>query len=81
MRKLEPLYRNGQIFHKRGAEYIGELERQLLAFPRANHDDLPDSIQMLFELSPLIAERTSTMANTYFGEEYETQYDKFGRPI
>ena len=81
IRKLEPLYRNGQIYHKREAAYIPELEKQLLSFPRGSHDDCPDSIQMLFELSPLIADRTSTMANTYFGEEYETEYDKFGRPV
>jgi len=79
IRKLEPLYRNGQIFHKTGAAYIDELERQLLSFPRANHDDLPDSVQMLFELSPLIGEQTSTMVDSYFGE-YTPEYDKFGRP-
>jgi phage terminase large subunit-like protein len=50
IRKLIPLYRNWQIYHKYGME---ELEYQLERFPRGKHDDIIDALQMLYNMYEL----------------------------
>jgi phage terminase large subunit-like protein len=81
IRRLEPLYRNGHIYHKRGANYLSEYEGELLRFPKGKNDDLIDSCQLLYELSPLISQIDKD-AKVYFGQddEYMVEYDQFGRP-
>jgi len=71
IRWLIPLYRNGQIFHCKGLDH---LEDQLLKFPRAKHDDAPDSLQMclyLYEMQP-------NVNMTY--KKPIISHDKFGNP-
>ncbi len=47
---LQPLYAAGAIFHKQGADYLSELENELLMFTKegakSEHDDLMDALQM-----------------------------------
>ena len=50
IRRLIPLYRNGQIFHNRDQ---GIIEDQLIKFPRGTHDDAVDSVQMLYDMYEL----------------------------
>lgn len=38
------LYRGGKIYHRRGAEWLTELELEMLAFPAGEHDDQVDTI-------------------------------------
>lgn len=54
IRRLVPLYRNGQIYHNT-SEGCQLIESQLLKFPRGTHDDAIDSLQMLFDLYKLNA--------------------------
>lgn len=72
IRRLIPLYRNGQILHKIGM--CDELEKQAIKFPRGAHDDIIDSVQMaydMYELQP----NTEKMH-----KKPQISYDKFGRP-
>ena len=50
IRKLVTLYRNWLIFHKYGMD---DLELQLKRFPRGKHDDIIDSLQMLYNMYEL----------------------------
>jgi predicted phage terminase large subunit-like protein len=43
IRRLVPLYRNGQIYHNKNGD-CGIIEQQLLKFPRGTHDDSIDSL-------------------------------------
>lgn len=72
IRRLIPLYRNGQIYHKAG---MSELEEQLIKFPRGTHDDLVDSAQMLYDLYTL-QPNTRVM---YAAPRVE--FNEFGRPV
>ena len=45
--KLESRYHQHMIYHR---DNMGDLEYQLLKFPYANHDDLPDALQGLVQL-------------------------------
>lgn len=47
IRSLIPLYRNWHIFHTTNMQ---ELEHELLRFPRGKHDDIADSLQMVFNM-------------------------------
>ncbi|HEY0391050.1 MAG TPA: phage terminase large subunit [Solirubrobacterales bacterium] len=38
------LYRGGKVYHLRGAEWLGDLEAEMLAFPAGEHDDQVDTI-------------------------------------
>lgn len=38
------LYRGGKVFHLRGAEWLGDFEAELLAFPAGEHDDQVDTV-------------------------------------
>lgn len=50
IRKLVPLYRDWLIFHK---HWMDELELELKRFPRGKHDDIIDSLQMLYSMYEL----------------------------
>lgn len=38
------LYRSGKVFHHAGAEWLGDFEAELLAFPAGDHDDMVDTV-------------------------------------
>lgn len=38
------LYRGAKVFHLRGAEWLGDFEAELLAFPAGEHDDQVDTV-------------------------------------
>lgn len=38
------LYRGGQVYHLAGAEWLGDFELELLAFPAGEHDDQVDTV-------------------------------------
>lgn len=38
------LYENGKVFHRAGAEWLDDLESELVAFPNGKHDDQVDTI-------------------------------------
>lgn len=38
------LYRGGKVYHLRGAEWLGDFEAEMLAFPAGEHDDQVDTI-------------------------------------
>lgn len=73
IRRLIPLYRNGQIYHKAGV--CDKLEEQLIKFPRGSHDDIPDALQMAYELYKLTP-NTPSLEN-----DFEIKYAHDGRPI
>jgi len=50
IRKLITLYRNWLIYHKYGMD---DLELELKRFPRGKHDDIIDSLQMLYNMYEL----------------------------
>ena len=45
IKALEPYYRSGQVYHAQWMEN-GDLEQELLNFPRAKRDDLSDALSM-----------------------------------
>lgn len=49
IRSLIPWYRNWLVFHNR--RDCEKLEEQLIRFPKAKHDDRPDSLQMIYFLN------------------------------
>lgn len=52
IRKLIPLYKNWLVYHTlQGSE---ELEHELKRFPRGKHDDIIDSLQMLYNMYELV---------------------------
>lgn len=51
IRKLIPFYRNWLIFHNRDC---ADLEKQLIKFPRAKHDDIIDALQMMYNMYELM---------------------------
>lgn len=71
IRRLIPMYRNGQIYHK---TWMDELEHELKRFPRWLHDDIIDSLQMLFE----IWHPTKRILPQ---ERIEIKYDSLWRPF
>ena len=72
IRRLIPLYRNGQIFH---TQEMGTLEDQLIKFPRGTHDDIVDTVQMLYDLYEL-QPNTHTMFSIP-----KIEYDHNGQPV
>lgn len=71
IRKLIPLYRNWQIYHK---YWMDELENELKRFPRGKHDDIIDSLQMVYDLYTL-------QPNTDRTQQLNISYDEYWRPI
>lgn len=71
IRRLVPLYRNGQIYHKTG---MVDLEDQLVKFPRGSHDDLIDSEQMLYSMY----EMQPNVKHMYTRPQFS--FDRFGKP-
>lgn len=71
LRKLIPLYRNGLIFHKMG---LDQLELELKRFPRWNHDDAIDSLQMLYSLYEL-------QPNNMAYRDIRMERDQYGNPM
>lgn len=70
LRKLIPLYRNGHIYHRLG---MSELEFELKRFPRGKHDDIIDSMQMLYSMYEI-----SPNSKTY--KDINIVYDEMGNP-
>lgn len=66
IRKLIPFYRNGIILHNRDCM---ELEKQLIKFPRAKHDDIIDALQMAYNTYQL-------MPNTKSYRPIQIEYDQ-----
>ncbi|MDD4184930.1 MAG: phage terminase large subunit, partial [Candidatus Izemoplasmatales bacterium] len=50
IRRLQPRYEQGTIFHRRNDLGIAELEYELLHFPRAKHDDVSDALASTLEI-------------------------------
>lgn len=73
LRRLIPLYKNGFIFHKR--EESEQLEYQLKKFPRGKHDDIPDSLQMVYEMYTLVPNNAAHM-----DAEMGMSWDANGQP-
>jgi phage terminase large subunit-like protein len=76
IRRLIPLFRDWLVYFTRGIEdgQPASLEKQLLSFPRWKHDDLPDCLNMLYDmytLQPNIERRHRPLQVSY----------KNGRPI
>jgi len=72
IRRLVPLYRAWKIYHQL---WMNELEEQLIKFPRWSHDDMIDSLQMLYNLYEL-------QPNTrWFYPSVKVNYDQYGRPV
>lgn len=74
IRRLIPMYHRGQIWHLKGAEWSKALESQLIKFPRAKHDDIPDSLQMVYDLYTLQPRVRSNFTPP------KITYDSMGRP-
>lgn len=72
LRKLIPLYRNWHIYHKPGMD---ELEFELKRFPRGRHDDIMDSLQMLYSMYEI------TPNNRAYKDNITIKYDEMGRPL
>lgn len=71
IRKLVPLYKEGLIYHKQGME---SLENELRRFPRWKHDDIVDSLQMVYSLYEL---QPNSTTNTNFTMSRDSNW----RPI
>jgi predicted phage terminase large subunit-like protein len=76
IRKLIPLYRNWLIFHKRDLLWIDKLENELERFPRGKHDDIIDTLQMLYDMYTLVPN-----VKHYYNTSVSIQYDSEWRPI
>lgn len=72
IRKLIPLYRNWLIFHK---QWMDTLEYQLARFPRGKHDDIIDSLQMLYDMYSL--QPNSTTKKQEIKLEYDANWIPF----
>ena len=73
IRKLVSLYKNWLIYHTlQGSE---ELEHELKRFPRGKHDDIIDSLQMLYNMYELVP-------NTWAKKQsFNIEYDYNGNVI
>lgn len=69
--KLESRYHQIMVFHR---ENMGDLEYQLLKFPYANHDDLPDALQGLVQLLQ-VAPRVKKKKEPIEDEGFQYLYD------
>ena len=66
-------YKNGLIYHKTD---MSDLEYQLKRFPRGKHDDIVDSLQMLYEMMTL-----SPWTNMNKQNQFRFERDEYGTPI
>lgn len=71
IRKLIPHYRKGLIYHKK---WMDELELELTRFPRGKHDDIIDSLQMVYDMIEL------TPWTNINKQEVRREYDSDGTP-
>lgn len=71
IRKLIPMYRSWNIFHKIGMD---ELENQLKRFPRGKHDDIIDALQMAYDLYQLQPNSNK------FTDQINIERDQFWNP-
>jgi predicted phage terminase large subunit-like protein len=76
IKRLQPLYRNGKIFHKRDIQNMTLFEDQLKAFPRGSHDDMIDAAQMLYELYTLQPD-----VGFMDAPKIKIVYDDYGKPM
>ncbi len=51
------LYRGGKVYHRAGAQWLGEFEAELLAFPAGEHDDQVDTIAYGAKAAPSVNTR------------------------
>ena len=51
IKTLQPRFTAGTVWFEEDAEYLTELERELLTFPNGKHDDLIDSIAYFDQIS------------------------------
>lgn len=60
IRGLAPYYEFGHIYHVKGANYLDDLEEELIHFPKGTHDDLIDSLATILEraVPPSRSQRT-----------------------
>lgn len=59
IRRLQPRYEQGTIFHRRNDLGISELEYELLHFPKAKHDDIADALASTLEILQVPMSRSS----------------------
>ena len=76
IQRLQPLYRNGRIYHKRHIENMTLYESQLIGFPRAAHDDMIDAAQMLYEMYTLQPDMSHMQRPSF-----KITYDDYGKPV
>ena len=68
IRKLVSLYKNWLIYHTlQGSE---ELEHELKRFPRGKHDDIIDSLQMLYNMYELVPNTWAKKQSFNIGYDY-----------
>lgn len=60
------LYRAGQVYHLAGAEWLGDFELELLAFPAGEHDDQVDTVA--YAARDLASVQTSTRTQRTAGK-------------
>ena len=48
---LQPRFKTGNIWFPMGANFLTELESELLSFPKGLHDDLPDSLSYISQIA------------------------------
>ena len=48
---LQPRFKTGNIWFPMGANFLTELESELLSFPKGLHDDLPDSLSYISKIA------------------------------
>jgi predicted phage terminase large subunit-like protein len=63
---IHPRFVAGQIFFPVGADFLPELENELLSFPRGGHDDLIDALSYQDQIAAAPAQWSSSG-----GDEYE----------
>ena len=58
--KLQPRYENGAVYHKAWMK-DGELEEELVRFPKGRRDDVCDAASMLLEIIPARTQKQKVM--------------------
>ena len=74
---LVPFYRSGLIYHNKSI--IGPLEAQLLAFPRARHDDVMDAVAYFIEMLDMGDKYFVGISDEESKKDVEKEYEDIGK--
>ena len=58
IRRLEPFYGSGTIFHNRDLKHLRDLEDQLRRYPKVANDDIIDALASVAEIAHPVRSRT-----------------------